>query len=75
MAHLLISRDGGRFQLMHGFSNLLVSQLEVFLEGKPTDVRLRSNVLGKEKVLWPDSSRDDYIYRRRHPSFEKLCTY
>ena len=43
MAHLLVCQGGTRFQFSHGFTDLLVGQLEAALEGKPVDFRLRTN--------------------------------
>ena len=57
MAHLLICQGGTRFQFSHGFTDLLVGQLEAALEGKPVDFRLRMNRHRKKelfgRILWP----------------------
>ena len=43
MAYLLIRQGGTCFQFSHGFTDLLVGQLEAALEGKPVNFRLRTN--------------------------------
>ena len=43
MAHLIVSNDGSRFQLSHGFSNLLVNQAIDARDGKPADFCMRHN--------------------------------
>lgn len=40
MAHLLVSLNGTRFTFSHDYNHLLVSQLEVTLQGDPVNVRL-----------------------------------
>ena len=75
MAHLLVCNNGSRFQFSHDFGNLLVGQLEATLEGRPTDVRVRTNVLKGERIVWPDSSADDYIHRPNHEDIDQLCSY
>ena len=66
MAHLLISQGGERFIYSHGFSYLLLHNLENILEGKGTiGFRFRTNWNKdkKERISWPDCSAYDYIYR------------
>ena len=75
MAHLLISQGGTRFKFSHGMSDLLVSQLEACLEGKPVDVRLRVNAYKKERLVWRDCLADDYIHRPTDAMFESMCSY
>ncbi len=75
MSHLLACNGGSRFKMSHGYGVLLIGQLEATLEGKPVDVRLRSNLLKGEKVLWEDSTSEDYIHRPTHEDIESLCSY
>ena len=75
MQHLLICNGGSRFQFSHGFGVLLIGQLEASLEKWPIDVRLRSNIVKGEKVVWPDNSSDDYLHRPRDATFEGMCSY
>ena len=57
MAHLLVCQGGTRFQFSHGFTDLLVGQLEAALEGKPVNFRLRTNRHRKKIRLERFSSR------------------
>lgn len=75
MQHLLICNGGSRFQFSHGFGVLLIGQLEASLENWPIDVRLRSNIVKGEKIVWPDNSSDDYLHRPRDATFEGMCSY
>ena len=79
MAHLLICQDGTRFKFSHGFSDLLVGQLEASLEGLPVDFRLRVNRHNKKKTVWKDSLADDYLHRPEKSytevNFENMCFY
>jgi hypothetical protein len=63
MAHLLICQKGSRFSFSHGFSNILLTQMESALEKENVNFAVRCN-RGKRGALvrWPDSSCDDYIY-------------
>ena len=63
MAHLLVSFNDTRFAFSHDFGHLLVTQLEVTLEGQPIDVRVRTTKVDGETYLWPDSNSKDYIHR------------
>jgi len=75
MQHLLICNGGSRFQFLHGFGVLLIGQLEAALEKWPIDVRLRSNIVKGEKVVWPDNSSNDHLHRPRDATFEGMCSY
>lgn len=75
MAHLLISQGGTRFKFSHDMSDLLVTQLEACLEGKPVDFRLRVNKYKRETVIWRDCLADDYIHRPTQQLFENMCAY
>ena len=65
MQHLLICNGGSRFQFSHGFTNLLISQALDVLDGKDGQFRIRTNYSKsrKEKILWPDSTVDNYLYQ------------
>ena len=41
MAHLITSLDGARFEYLHEFVNLLVTQLDATLDGLPVDAQIR----------------------------------
>ena len=43
LAHILIMQDGERFVYSHGFTPLLISQLEDCLDGKEMFCKLRLN--------------------------------
>ena len=75
LAHILIMQDGERFVYSHGFTPLLISQLEDCLEGKEMFCKLRVNKEEKtEKLqLWPDSSANDYLSRSK--LLENYCAY
>ena len=76
MAHLLISQKGERFTYSHGFSHLLLHNLENVLEEKRTmNFRFRTNWNKdkKERVSWPDCSAYDYLYRPIE--LESICFY
>jgi hypothetical protein len=75
LGHLIVSNNGSRFQFLHDFTNLLVSQAIDVLEGKEGSFRIRTNwsKARKEKVSWPDSILDDYLYRP--VELEDLCYY
>ena len=75
MAHLLVCQGGTRFTMSHSFSNLLITQLEATIENRSVDVRIRTNMFNGNKILWPDSSADDYIHRPKHVLFDKMCSY
>ena len=47
----------------HGFDTLLVGQLEATLEGWLTDVRIRKSKYKGGKIVWHDTTSDDYIHR------------
>ena len=65
LAHLIIDNDSSRFQYSHGFTNLLVSQTLDVQEGKKGQFLIRTNYskVQKKKVMWPDSTVDDYLCR------------
>ena len=65
MAHLIVSNDGSRFQLSHGFSNLLVNQAIDARNGKPAEFCMRHNYSKtlQEKIVWENSIFDDYIHQ------------
>ena len=73
MAHLLVCQGGTRFTMSHSTAELLISQLEATIENKSINVRLRTNMLNGKRILWPDSSADDYIHRP--PELESMCIY
>jgi hypothetical protein len=75
MAHLLISQGGTRFTYSHGEENLLVTQLEDYLEGRECNFILRKNYNKIEKRVerWPDSTAYDYVFRPRE--LQQLCYY
>ena len=76
MGHLITMLDGSRFEYSHEFVNLLVSQLDATLEGRPVDARIRTNKgRSGKKILWPDSSADDYIHRPNHRDTNGLCSH
>ena len=75
MQHLLVSNGGTRFKFSHGFGNLLVGQLEASLEGWPIDIRVRSNILNGDNMVWQDSASDDYIHRPDNKEFRNMCAY
>jgi len=75
MAHLMVCQGGTRFKISHSTGNLLITQLEATLEGRNVDVRLRTNMLNSEKVIWPDSSADDYLHRPDDDVFTTMCYY
>ncbi len=61
MAHLLISQKGERFNYSHGFSHLLLHNLENVLEVEEKrtmnfQFRTNWNKDKKERVSWPDCS-------------------
>ena len=43
LAHILIMQDGDQFVYSHGFTPLLISQLEDCLKGKEMSCTLRAN--------------------------------
>ena len=57
MAHLLVCQGETRFQFSHGFTDLLVGQLEAALEGKLVYFRLHMNRHRKKICLEGFSSR------------------
>ena len=75
LGHLMVSKDGSRFEYSHDHTNLLVSQVMDALDGKEIACRIRKNRLKvtKKKVLWPDSFTDDYVHRPL--ALEELCLY
>ena len=75
LAHILIMQDGERFVYSHGFTPLLVSQLEDCLEGKEMFCKLRVNKDEKKGKLqlWPDSSANDYLSRSK--LLENYCAF
>eukprot|EP00957_Ditylum_brightwellii_P046859 3556649-Ditylum_brightwellii.AAC.1 len=76
MAHLLISQGGERFTYSHGFSHILLQNIENVLEEKDgMNFRLRRNwnVDTKEAIAWADSSAYDYIHRPEE--LNNLCLY
>jgi len=75
MGHLLICQGGTRFNFSHDFTNLLVTQLEAALDGKPIDFRLRINRYRKQRIVWRDAHCDDYLHRPEGNKFEKMCAY
>ena len=68
-------QDGEQFVYSHGFTPLLISQLEDCLEGKEMFCKLRVNKEEKtgKLELWPDSSANDYLSRSR--LLENYCAY
>jgi len=75
MAHLLVSQGGTRFTYSHGEENLLVTQLEDYLDGKECNFILRTNYnkIEKRRERWPDSTAYDYVFRPQQ--LERLCYY
>jgi hypothetical protein len=75
LGHLMVSKDGSRFEYSHDHTNLLVSQVMDALDGKEIACRIRKNrsKVTKKKVLWPDSFTDDYVHRPL--ALEELCLY
>ena len=75
MAHLIVSNEGSRFQFSHKLMYLLVSQMHDKLDDKEVNCCIRTNysMLQKHKVMWPDSSADDYLYRPNES--ENMCLY
>ncbi len=76
MAHLIPSNGGSRFVFSHDFSELLVGQLEVTLEGQDVNICIRTSKLTNGDIKsWPDSLADDYIHLLRHQEFEHMSFY
>lgn len=75
MAHLMVCQGGTRFKMSHSTGNLLITQLEATLEGRNVDVRLRTNMMNNNVIIWPDSSADDYIHRPNYGLFDNMCYY
>ena len=73
LAHLIVSQHGSRFTFSHDFGHLLVTQLEVTLEGHPVDVRVRTTKVDGETYFQTDLSSEDYIHRPT--SLKDLCSY
>ena len=62
MSHLMVYNGGTWFKFLHGFANLLISQLEATIDKKDVMVRVRMNLLNGKTVAWTDSSADNYLY-------------
>ena len=75
MQHRLVCNGGTRFLFSHQFNNLLLTQLEAILDGKDVKVRIRSNKLCGEQMLWPDSPGFDYLERPKICMFDEMCIY
>ena len=75
MQHRLVCNGGTRFLFSHQFNNLLLTQLEAILDGKDVKVRIRSNKLCGEQMLWPDSPGIDYLERPQMRMFDEMCIY
>ena len=58
----MMCNGGTWFKFLHGFVNLLISQLEATIDKKDVMVRVRTNLLNGKTVAWMDSSADDYLY-------------
>jgi hypothetical protein len=72
MAHLIPSNGGSHF-FLHKFSDLLVGQMEVTLQGQEINVRIRTNKLANGQFKsWSDSPADDYIYWPQSAAFEVI---
>ena len=67
LAHILIMQDRERFVYLHGFTPLLISQLEDCLKGKEMSCKLRVNREEKKEklTLWLDSLANDYFSRSK----------
>ena len=74
MARFLAYNDGSRFNSSHGFTNLLLTQMEDCLEGKQVPFVLRKN---KDKdgslCTWVDLCANDYIFRSDF--LKNMCFY
>ncbi len=76
MAHLIPSNGGSRFVFLHNFSDLLVGQMEVALEGQDVNVCISPGKVTDGKMTsWPDSLADDYIHCPQHQDFEHMSFY
>ena len=62
MKHLLVCNGGRRFMFSHGFSFLLVGQLEATVEAWHTDVRIHIKNIKGENITWQHSSSNNYIH-------------
>ena len=59
----------------HGFSTLCVGQLEATFEGWLTDVRICTSKYKGDKIVWHESTSDDYIHRPNNEQFTGVCAY
>ena len=66
---------GSRFMFSHGFSTLCVGQLEATFEGWLTDVRICTSKYKGDKIVWHESTSDDYIHRPNNEQFTGVCAY
>ena len=74
MVQFLICNNGSRFNFSHGFTNLLITQMEDCLEGKQVHFMLRKNKDKDGKLCTlADSSANDYIFRSNF--LKNMCFY
>ena len=78
MAHIVVVNDS-RFMFSHPFGNLLLSQMEDYIDDIQTNVSFRirtsNDKVSNTKVKWPDFWVSDYIWRSEELQYISAYEY
>ena len=78
MAHIIVVNDS-RFMFSHTFGNLLLSQMEDYIDDIQTNVSFRirtsNDKVSNTKVKWPDFWASDYIWRSKELQYISAYEY